>query len=80
MSEKKVFWAVCVRVNEKKVKKYESSEFYELNVLKKEYWPFNPEKGYTKKSKYGRVVAEDLIVYNILKLTGKLRLDNFMIV
>lgn len=65
------FWAICARVNETKIRKFEASSLVALDIRQKFYWPFNPEEGFKKKGKYGQIVTDKIYVYNVLKLTGK---------
>lgn len=66
-----MFWVVCARANETKIRKAKASALVVLNVVDKLYWPFKPEKGFQKKGKYGKIEKDNIHVYHILRMSGK---------
>ena len=64
-------WALCVRVNEKKLRKLKASQLYLLDLTKMEMYPFRYLTYLNRKQKYGLIVNEEVHVYNIFTVTGK---------
>jgi hypothetical protein len=71
----KMKWALCVRLNETKVKKFDTEHVYLLDVDKKLMFKFPSEEKVNRKQKYGVIVREEIHVYNIFKVTGKPIID-----
>lgn len=64
-------WALCVRLNETKVKKFNTKDLFLLDVDRKLMSTFPSVDNVTKKQKYGVIVHQDIHVYNVYKVTGK---------